>query len=164
MFRQTYAIVARGLAPSASDPVDQKPQSTNSDSIRRQIMQFKLRDFDVAAYFSGKNFVCGTLNLSVSPSEIRIARPKHFFDDVRWTDKLDRPGQVPFVESFYIDEARIVFNNSTYAALLYMPDPLNKPPLEIPQTVIEVIAETIPSISYGCRLMLEYAEKAITVR
>lgn len=127
-------------------------------------MQFKLRAFDVAAYFGGKTFVCGTLNLSVSPSVIRIARPKHFFDAVRWTDKLDRPGQVPFVESFYIDEARIIFNNSTYAALLYIPDPLNKPPLETPQTVIEVIAETIPSISYGCRLMLEYAEKAITVR
>lgn len=157
------AVVKQGhrvaSGTSASDPRFNEDGGT----IRLQIPEFKKHGLDLDVYFGGRvdeAYVCGTLGLDMAPQHLLLVNPEYYFTDVRWTDKFDQRG-APFVENFYLSPARVTFNGVAYKALLYIPDPKTKPGHYHPPSTVEVIAQKIPGIAYGDKVILEYNPDAI---
>jgi hypothetical protein len=156
--RQGYRV-ASGQALAGAD------QRFNEDggTIHLQIPEFKKRGLDFDEYFEGlpgKAYVVGTLGCDISPYVMHILRPEYHFVDVRWTEKFDHdiPG---FKENFFLSPAAVEFAGSGFKALLYIPDPATKPDHFHPPSTIEVIAQKIPNVTYGDRVILSFNPAAI---
>ena len=125
-------------------------------SIRMQLPHFKKRGLDLNSYFSW-NFVAGTLNLSFAPQTYDILKPEYFMEQVRWTEELPS-------ENFYLSPASVVFRNTTYLAMIYIPDPATKITHFNPPTMVDVICEPIKDIGYGDEVTLSYNPEAIRLK
>jgi hypothetical protein len=160
------AVVKEGYRVASGTSTKDPTFNATGGTIRMQLPEFKKRGLDLDAYFGGQAdevYVCGTLGLSVAPLTVAIQEPEHYFENVRWTDKFDKEGQPPFLENFYLSAAEVVFRNAAYKALLYIPDPKTKPGHFQPPTTVEVIAQKIPGIRYGDRVMLRYRPEAVKI-
>lgn len=124
-------------------------------TIRMQKPHFKQAGFDMDAFFGG-DFVHGTLNLDISPRKFTIKSPEIFLRAVTWSD-------ITPAENFFLSPAKILFKETAYTALIYIPDPATKPDHFQAPTVIEVIAQTIPGAEYGAEVFLHYAPDAIEI-
>ena len=164
MRQQVQANVIQGYRIASGTSAHKTMFNVDGGTLGLQIPAFKKHGFDLDAYFGTRGYVCGTLNLSVAPHRVTIGAPKYFLKNIRWTDKLDKAGQAPFVENFFLDDAAILHGGKTYQGLLYIPDPATKPAGFSPTpATIEVIAQEIPGIAYGDHVMLEYNSEAITL-
>ncbi|HEY5156455.1 MAG TPA: hypothetical protein VII93_00625 [Anaerolineales bacterium] len=121
----------------ASRPSKDYPYST----IEKQKPYFKERDLDLEAYFTG------TLNISITPLRFEMIKPEFTFLDVAWTD-LHPP------EHFSFSRCKIWFQGREYTGLVYYPHPETKIRHQQNPSVIEVMTEYIPGISYGDRVVL----------
>jgi len=126
-----------------------------SGTIEMQVPHFREKGFDLKAYFNG-DYVSGTLNLSIKPHTYHIGKPDYFLEAVKWTP-LFPP------ENFFLGGAEIIYKDVNYRALIYIPDPSTKPDHFQPPDIIEVIAQKIPGISYGEKVMLLYNPQFIKV-
>ncbi|MFA5041480.1 MAG: hypothetical protein WC464_07600 [Bdellovibrionales bacterium] len=124
-------------------------------TIRMQAPFFKAAGLDFDAYFDG-DFVYGTLNLSVAPEKIKIAKPQYSFPKIKWTDVFPP-------ENFFLSPATVHFRGKNYKALLYIPDPATKPDHFQGASVIEVIAQRIKDISSGDEVTLMFPASAIEI-
>ncbi len=124
-------------------------------TIRMQAPFFKQGGLDLDAFFGG-DFVYGTLNLSVAPKKIAIAKPEFCFPQVKWTDVFPP-------ENFFLSAAEVGFLGKNYKALLYIPDPATKPDHFQGASVVEVIAQRIAGIAPGDEAALAYSETAIDI-
>ena len=121
----------------ASRPSEDYPFST----IEKQKLCFKERGLDLDAYFTG------TLNISIAPLRFDLIRPEFSFADIAWTD-LHPP------EHFSFSRCKIWFQGREYTGLVYYPHPETKIRHQQNPSVIEVMTEYIPGISYGDRVVL----------
>ncbi|MGB9153249.1 MAG: hypothetical protein WCD70_09220 [Alphaproteobacteria bacterium] len=133
-----------------------------------QAGEFKKHGLDLDAYFGEAGYVNGTLNLLIEPQTWTLGKRddfEYFLSGVHWTDKLDKPGEQPFVENFFLSPCQIIFGGNKYKAMIYIPDPATKPKHHAPLApYIDVIAPRIPGIGYGSLVTLFYNSKAIHVK
>ncbi|TVQ22999.1 MAG: hypothetical protein EA367_02945 [Leptolyngbya sp. DLM2.Bin15] len=102
------------------------------------------------------NFFKGTLNVSISPSTFRLARPEFTFRGIEWTDRHPP-------EDFSFSRCRILFKDAKHDGLIYYPHPETKKRHFQNPSIIEIIAPLIPEIEYGCRIGVEYNPLEITI-
>jgi hypothetical protein len=119
--------VASGLAGD-----DRFPRGT----VAMQMPFFAERGLDLSAYHRG------TLNISIRPHVWRMQRPEHTFRQVRWTTALPP-------EDFSFSRCAVVFGGARYEAWIYCPHPETKKEHFQDPSVLEVIAPSIPGLSYG---------------
>jgi len=153
MFKQVQVQLVQGyqIASGQSETDTRFPEGT----IKLQIPHFKNLGFDFDEYFK-KNYVSGTLNLSVKNHTIEIAKPEYFFTNLKWSEIFPP-------ENFFLSKAKVIFNNKSYTALLYIPDPSTKVDHFSVKSNIEVIAQRIENIKYGDILTLCYNPSAIKI-
>lgn len=164
--QKVQAVLKRGYRVASGTSAEDPRFNAAGGTIRMQIPEFKKRGLDFDVYFGGRAdeaYVCGTLGFDIFPNRVRIESPEYFFSGIRWTDKFDKEGHAPFLESFFLSEAQVVFKDEAYKALLYIPDPGTKPGHHHPTTTIEVIAQKIPGIDYGDEATLCYNPAAIRI-
>lgn len=111
-------------------------------TIELQMPKFKEQRLDLGNCFRG------TLNVSIHPKtrEVLLAEPR--FKNIKWHQ--DYPP-----EDFFFSACRITFRGKTYAGWVYYPDPKTKIAHFQNPSLFEIIAETIPSITYGDEISLE---------
>jgi hypothetical protein len=147
------ATVIRGYRLSSGD----SPEDTRfpGGTLRMQMPFFAAAGFDVARYFAGE-FVQGTLNLSIAPDIVRVKKPEIFLPGIKWSPVFP-------AENFYLSPAQIVHNDTTYRALLYIPDPATKVEHFPTPSMLEVIAQRITGIRYDDETMLIYNPEAVAI-
>lgn len=121
----------------AARPSEVYPYST----IGKQKPYFKERGLDLDRYFTG------TLNVSISPLRFEMIKPEFTFLNVAWTD-LHPP------EHFSFSRCIVLFQGREFEGIVYYPHPETKIRHHQNPSVIEVITEFIPDISYGDRIKL----------
>ncbi len=126
--------VASGMASDSP-----YPQGT----IEMQTPFFQKLGLDLSAFFPG------TLNISISPKTFTLQHPKYTFKNIQW--HLQYPP-----EDFSFSPCRIIFQEITYAGLVYYPHPETKiRHFQAPAIVEVLVSSFIPQIHYGDRVTIE---------
>lgn len=105
-------------------------------TLKQQFKYFLERGLDLSNYFMG------TINLDISPCSYEIKKPKHFFQNIDWSEYIPP-------ENFYFFDVTLYYKDKTYKGLVYMPDPETKEDhLQIPN-MLELILPKIKGLEYG---------------
>lgn len=126
----------------ASGPSKDYPYS----SLERQKPIFRERGLDLERFF------LGTLNISIYPRRFEMVHPAYTFRQVAWTD-LHPP------EDFSFSPCKVRYHGKEYEGYVYFPHPETKIRNFQNPSLVEVIAEYIPSVGYGDQLELRNASK-----
>ena len=105
-------------------------------ALDRQRLIFKSRGLDLDGYFNG------TLNVDIHPLAFKMLKPEFTFYNVEWTD-LHPP------EHFSFSRCKVIFKNIEYDGWIYYPHPETKLRNFQNPSLLEVIAKSIPEITYG---------------
>src|SRR5262245_5477468 len=132
---QGTIVRGHGVAAKASEHY---PRGT----IEMQTPFFKDRGLDLTALYSG------TLNISIHPDRFRIKNAEYKFSQVAWTAKHPP-------EDFSFSKCRVLHDNRKYSGWIYYPHPETKIRHHQNFSVVEIIAQLIPGISYGDRVEIE---------
>lgn len=167
-FYRIEASIAPGQRLASGTSVRDPVFNQEGGTIKMQAPAFRARGLDLDAYFAPGGYYHGTLNVMLAP-RVWERGPNEAFafyvPNLRWTDKMDRPGAPPFVETFYLDPCEIVFQGRAYKGLVYIPDPLTKPAGHAALApYIDVIAEPIAGIGYGDRVEFAFNPAAIVIK
>jgi hypothetical protein len=146
-WQQVEGIVERGHKV-ASGTASDSPYP--SGTIAMQTPFFKALGLDLAEYFQG------TLNISISPRTFQIIQPEFTFPEVEWTDRHPP-------EDFSFSRCRVLLQGASYGGWIYYPHPETKKRNFQSPSILEVVAQPIPDIDYGCQVLLEYNPLEITV-
>ena len=130
-YRTLLGRVVRGHQV-ASKPSQDYPIGT----IEKQKPIFKRIGLDLDRYFNG------TLNISIAPKRWGLRDPEYTFEHVEWTE-LHPP------ETFSFTRCKVLFKDIKFEGWIYFPHSRTKQRHFQDPSVIEVIAEKIPSIFYG---------------
>jgi hypothetical protein len=96
---------------------------------------------DLSSYFNG------TLNIDIRPFTFTMVKPEFTFQQVEWTD-LHPP------EHFSFSHCKVNFKEVEYDGWVYYPHPETKLRHFQNPSLLEVIAEPIPRIMYGEKLVV----------
>jgi len=141
-----------GVASGESGNDQRFPDGT----IKLQIPHFREHGFDFDAYFAG-DWVCGTLNVSITPHTLRILKADYFLRGIKWTDIFPP-------ENFFLVGLTLRFDGKNYRGLLYEPDPATKPDHFQPPMHIEVICNRVPGIKTGDKVELDFDQAKIEIK
>jgi hypothetical protein len=130
----------------ASGPSRDYPYGT----LEKQKPIFKARGLDLERFFEG------TLNISIAPYKFEILDPEYTFQQVAWTDLHP-------AENFSFSKCSVAFGGRTYCGYVYYPHPETKVRHYQPNSVLEVICESIPDIQYGDKVDLHLSSKEIRI-
>ena len=108
-------------------------------ALDRQRPLFKARGLDLSGYFNG------TLNIDIRPFSFTMVKPEFTFRSVEWTD-LHPP------EHFSFSHCKVIYKEVEYNGWVYYPHPETKLRHFQNPSLLEVIAEPIPGITYGDEL------------
>lgn len=133
--------VASGIA--ADSPY---PKST----IALQTPFFKAQGLDLSHYFSG------TLNVSITPHQFELRRPRYTFPQVAWTT-----AHPP--ETFSFCDCRLKFRGDRTQGLIYYPHPETKKTHFQDASVLELLMPKVEGIRYGDAILLEVPADQIWV-
>jgi hypothetical protein len=133
---RVHGILVEGYRV-ASSPSKDYPYG----ALDRQRPIFKARGLDLDGYFNG------TLNIDISPHTFELLNPEFTFHHVEWTD-LHPP------EHFSFSHCKVIFRDSEYGGWVYYPHPETKLRHFQDPSLMEVIAEPIPEITYGGKLVV----------
>ena len=136
-------IKGHGVA-SGKNKKSNYPEGT----LRLQKAHFLKRGLDLSAYF------LGTVNVSIFPWKMKIIKPKHFFEKIKWSEYISP-------ENFYFFDITILFKEKSYAGLIYLPDPKTKEEHQQKPFTLEILAPFIPKIQYESSLEIEHSEKQL---
>ena len=139
-------ILARGHRV-ASGPSKDYPYS----ALDRQRPIFKSLGLDLDCYFNG------TLNIDIRPHQFEMISPEFTFKHVEWTD-LHPP------EHFSFSRCKVVFREIEYDGWVYYPHPETKKRHFQNPSLLEVIAQHVPGISYGDMLKVFVNPDEIFIR
>ncbi|HTX90729.1 MAG TPA: hypothetical protein VMC09_05885 [Anaerolineales bacterium] len=119
-------------------------------TIDKQKPVFKALGLDLDRFYSG------TLNVSIAPLTFEMLAPQYTFRQVAWTD-LHPP------EDFSFSACVVRFGGKEYGGMVYYPHPETKKRHFQVASVLEILAEWIPNLSYGKRteIVLKAEEIAI---
>lgn len=131
----------------ASGPSKEYPYG----SLERQKPFFKAGGLDLDRFF------LGTLNVSIAPLSFEMVRPAYTFRQINWTN-LHPP------EDFSFSFCTVRFRGREYKGCVYYPHPETKICHFQNPSLIDVLAEFIPHLTYSRRveLLLDPAEIHIT--
>jgi len=119
-------------------------------ALDRQLPFFKARGLDLDGYFNG------TLNIDIHPFTFTMVKPEFTFQHVEWTD-LHPP------EHFSFSRCKVIYKNIGYDGWVYYPHPETKLRHFQNPSLLEVIAEPIPGIMYGDKLVVMINPNEIAV-
>jgi len=123
--------VASGTAAAAGD---------KGGTIAKQISFFKERGLDLSGYHPA------TLNVSIHPKILILARPRYTFRWVTWLPDHS--------EDFSFSPCTLTFDGREYEAFVYYPHPETKRAHWHPPSLVEVLAPLIDDIRYGATVSL----------
>jgi CTP-dependent riboflavin kinase len=132
----------------ASGPSAAYPQY---GSIEKQKPFFKALGLELDGMFDG------TLNISIEPYAFEMAKPRHTFRGVRWTELTN-------AEDFSFSACRVRFKNREYEGWVYYPHPETKHDHFQERSTVEVLAPFIEGLRYGdaLELLLDPQEVKVT--
>lgn len=141
-------IIKRGHQVASGIAKDRPyPQGT----IEMQTPVFQKLGLDLSVFFPG------TLNVSISPKTFTIQQPEYTFKNVQWHPEYPS-------EDFSFSPCRVIFQEITYAGLVYYPHPETKIGHIQAPAIIEVLVRSfIPQIHYGDRVILEVNPREILI-
>ncbi len=145
-FQVEGIVVAGHGVASGESPHSPYPKG----AIAMQKPYFKAGGLDLDGYFEG------TLNISISPHQFKIIKPRFYFPKLRWTD-LHPP------ETFSFAACQITFQNKTYGSWIYYPHPETKEVHFQDASTVEAIAPPIPNINYGDSIELKVDSGAVAI-
>lgn len=120
-------------------------------TIEMQTPFFQQLGLDLSGFFPG------TLNISISPKTFTIQQPEYTFKNVQWHQEYP-------AEDFSFSPCKVIFQEITYAGLVYYPHPETKIGHFQNPAIVEVIVRSfIPQIHYGDRVILEVNPSAIVI-
>ncbi|WP_411030646.1 hypothetical protein [Spongiimicrobium sp. 3-5] len=141
------AKVIPGFGVASGKNGDQRyPKGT----ISQQLPHFEARGLDLTSYFKG------TLNVDITPYSYKIGNPKHFFEQVNWSDHI-----AP--ENFYFFDITLFYKNEAYEGLIYMPDPKTKEEHVQMPTTLELMLPKVNGLQYGDKIFVLVNEKQLKV-
>jgi hypothetical protein len=118
-------------------------------SVSMQAPFFKALGLDLSGCYMG------TLNVAVESRAWRIVQPTHRFENVLWT-------HLHPAENFSFVRCNVTHLAQTVQGWLYHPHPETKAAHWQSSNVMEIIAPPLDTLAYGQRLVLEYADGALT--
>lgn len=131
--KKIQAKIIPGYGAASGKNNDQRyPKGT----LRMQTAFFEERGLDLSAYFKG------TLNIDISPFTFEIKEPKHYFDQVDWSEHIPP-------ENFYFFDISLLHDGTEYEGLIYMPDPKTKTEHVQQTTTLELILPKVAGLQYG---------------
>lgn len=133
--------VASGLA---------KDSPYSQGTIEMQIPFFQQLGIDLNSFF------LGTLNISIYPQTVTIARPEYTFRNVKWHQ--DYPA-----EDFSFSACEVIFAGNNYPGWIYYPHPATKIGHFQDSATIEVIIPYISGINYGTKVELKVNCQAFSI-
>ena len=89
----------------------------------------------------------GTLNLSIAPLHYEVVKPRLTFRQVKWHP-------VEPAEDFSFFDCQITTEEGSFIAVVYFPHPETKPEHFQAPDILEVLAPTIPNLTYGITVTL----------
>jgi hypothetical protein len=110
-------------------------------AIEKQKPIFKRLGLDLSPYYAA------TMNISIKPNTFELLAPEYIFQAVRWTD-LHPP------EDFSFSRCKVRYSQQDYEGIVYYPHPETKIRNFQDPSIVEVMAEYIPGISYGSHVEL----------
>jgi hypothetical protein len=145
-----YSLIS-GIVVEGHHVASQPSKEYPYPALEKQIPFFKERGLDL------NHFHLGTLNISIAPKRFEMHNPRYTFPLVRWTD-LHPP------ETFSFSSCKVRFKGQEYDGLVYYPHPETKIRHFQDPSVIEILAEFIPQLSYGggVELLLALEEILLT--
>ena len=117
------------------------PQGT----LKLQTPFFKERGLDLNAFF------IGTINIDISPYQFSIKKYKYYFKEINWSIYIPP-------ENFYFFEVQLIFKESAYEGLIYMPDPKTKFDHHQISSLFELLMPKIEGIKQGENIILKLRE------
>jgi hypothetical protein len=98
----------------------------------------------------------GTLNISITPWIFSMNAPGIHFQQVAWSTRVPP-------EDFSFSACQVVFQKKVYKGWIYYPHPETKQWHFQDPSVLEVMAQEIPNITYGDRVLLRLNPNEIEV-
>ncbi|MEK6153754.1 hypothetical protein WIW50_10865 [Flavobacteriaceae bacterium 3-367] len=133
MMTKIQAKVIPGYGAASGKNQDQRyPKGT----ISVQAAFFEERGLDLSSFFKG------TLNIDISPYTFEIKKPKHFFEQVDWSEHIPP-------ENFYFFDISLFHKGTSYEGLIYMPDPKTKTEHVQQTTTLELVLPKVAGLEYG---------------
>ena len=114
-------------------------------TLKLQIPFFKERGLDLSAFF------IGTINIDISPYQFSIKKYKYYFKEINWSTYIPP-------ENFYFFEVQLIFKESAYEGLIYMPDPKTKFDHHQISSLFELLMPKIEGIKQGENIILKLRE------
>jgi hypothetical protein len=144
-------LIVRGIVVEGHRVASQASRDYPYGTIDKQKPFFKALGLDLESFYSG------TLNVSIAPLTVEIIAPEYTFRQVAWTD-LHPP------EDFSFSPCRVRFGNAGYDGYVYYPHPETKKRHFQAASILEILAEQIPAVSYGDEVELELKAGEILIR
>ena len=114
-------------------------------TLKLQMPFFKERGLDLSAFF------IGTINIDISPYQFSIKKYKYYFKEINWSTYIPP-------ENFYFFEVQLIFKESAYEGLIYMPDPKTKFDHHQISSLFELLMPKIEGIKQGENIILKLRE------
>jgi len=147
----TEWITIRGTVVPGYRVASQSSKDYPYGTIDQQKPFFKRLGLDLEQFYPG------TINLSIAPLTFAVVQPEFTFRQVEWTD-LHPP------EDFSFSQCRLVYKGKTYQAYIYYPHPETKKRHFEDASILEILAEYIPSLNYGATVEVELQTAEIQVQ
>lgn len=145
--RRVSGVVVQGARKASG--MDEN-SSYGRGTIELQMPLFRERGLDLSSCFAG------TLNVSIAPKVHTILIPEPTFRNVVWYKNH-------VAENFFFSKCRICFGEETYPAWVYGQELKPGHPVHSP-SLIEILAEKIPGITYGSAVILELNPAEVQIR
>jgi hypothetical protein len=135
---QVEGVILRGHGVASGTGEDRRyPKGT----LEMQRPFFAARGLDLSRFHEG------TLNVDIAPLRFTLERPTYTFHRVEWT-----PLHPP--EDFSFSRCRVIRRGMEFRGWIYTPHPETKAAHFQPPTLLEIIAPTLPGLTYGDRLSI----------
>ncbi len=147
MENKIKGIVRPGYGVASGKNKDERyPEGT----IKQQFKYFLERGLDLSCYF------LGTVNLDISPYKFNYKKPKHFFENINWSDHIPP-------ENFYFFDVSLHFQGKTFEGLIYMPDPKTKEDHIQRPSILELLLPKVNGLHYGQTVAIEVKEEQLEI-
>jgi hypothetical protein len=113
-----------------------------------QMPFFKKKGLDLESYFRG------TINVNISPYHYTIINPTYYLKGIDWSAHIPP-------ENFYFFKVKLLYKNSTYEGLIYMPDPETKTDHHQINTLLEVMMPPIENLKSGAKVILQFPKDSL---
>lgn len=141
--------VVRSGHQVASGKAEDSPYERGT--LEMQLPFFKNLGLDLS------DFYLGTINISIAPHTFKLVRPQYTFTEVKWHRDYA-------AETFSFSPCQVVYEDLTYAGLIYYPHPETKIGHFQDDSIIEAIAPKILDLNYGDRLILKVNLQEIVIK